>query len=68
MATKIRMVELYEAGKAIKTDDTESRPDLAAVLVDSLEVDIKADRLVIVAGKSGTQRVYHYRGPFLICE
>lgn len=68
MATKARMIELYDAGRAIKTDDTASRPDLATITVDSLTVDIEADRLVIVAGKSGTERKYIYNGSYLIYE
>lgn len=68
MATKCRMIELYSAFRVFKTDDTESRPDLATITVDSLEVDIKPDRVTITAGKSGTERKYTYSGAYLVYE
>lgn len=68
MATKCRMIELYDAGKALKTDDSASRPDLTPITVDDLSYEIKSGRLVIVASKSGTERTYVYRGSFLVTE
>lgn len=48
--------------------DFYTRPDLATIQVDSLTVDIKADRITITAGKSGTERKYTYNGNYLIYE
>lgn len=62
---KIKLLELYDAHKALRTGDLKPHLSLDPIQVDDLEVTVKSNYIEVRAAKGGTERVLWYGGAWL---